>query len=203
MFGDPARIVEESEVYFFKVIGSLFGDLAFLVVTALACLRSRNWLNWRRVSDNDVAKTSIQEELIALVTALNITGVLADLRQETWLGIDMVDTQDFPDVQQWIELLAMIVEVVSDRSGQQQGQLEEQSDGQRSVGVREQKRKRDDAEDEKQPTQRTLRERKGASGSYNVCNNSDSGKCIACTREEEKAIEGNGASHSYTVKGNQ
>jgi hypothetical protein len=64
MFAASAELVELdfSHLYIAMLIGSLFGNLAFPVATALACLRPRHWRSWRKTKKkgNQSGKTTVR-----------------------------------------------------------------------------------------------------------------------------------------------
>lgn len=61
MFRATSQGVDASEIHIFKIIARLYQNLAFLIVTALVCLRPRLWRDARKhlgqadVSVNEIA----------------------------------------------------------------------------------------------------------------------------------------------------
>jgi hypothetical protein len=89
-----------SHVYIAMLIGSLFGNLAFPVATALVCLRPRPWRSWRKTEKGKLEWEDHREDIITLAKKLGITGAPTGLSQEAWLVVSMVDTLKYPDVRQ-------------------------------------------------------------------------------------------------------
>jgi hypothetical protein len=102
MFSASAEPVELdfSHLYIAMLIGSLLGNLAFPVATALVCLRPRPWRSWRKTEKGKLEWEDYREDIITLAKKLDITGAPTGLSQEAWLVVSMVDTLKYPDVRQ-------------------------------------------------------------------------------------------------------
>jgi hypothetical protein len=172
-----------SHLYIAMLIGSLFGNLAFPVATALACLRPRPWRSWRKTKKKGKLEwEDYREDIITLAKKLDITSAPAGLSQEAWLVVGMVDTLNYPDVRQWIDLMAMIAEALEGELDPEpenppvvEQQLEPRANGR--------KRGRDDTDEPSSSAKlaaRGLRPEKKIS--YRPCARSTCGKCISCVR---------------------
>jgi hypothetical protein len=123
-----------------------------------------------------------REDIITLAKKLDITSAPAGLSQEAWLVVGMVDTLNYPDVRQWIDLMAMIAEALEGELDPEpenppvvEQQLEPRANGR--------KRGRDDTDEPSSSAKlaaRGLRPEKKIS--YRPCARSTCGKCISCVR---------------------
>jgi hypothetical protein len=184
MFSASAEPVELdfSHLYIAMLIGSLFGNLAFPVATALACLRPRPWRSWRKTEKGKLEWEDYREDIITVAKKLDITGALAVLSQEVWLVVGMVDTLNYPDVRQWIDLVAMIAEALEgelDPEPEDPPVVEQQPEP-RANG---RKQGRDDTDEPSSSAKRAARGlRPEKKISYRPCARSTCEKCISCVR---------------------
>jgi hypothetical protein len=155
MFASAAIRLEERMIKLVKNIGSLFGALSFPVVTALVCLQPRVWRGWRKEGDMSGQLANISQCIAKLVNALGMSSVPVGLLQEPWLRAGMVDTTTFPDVEQWISLMAWIAEHSSHKAEPNWNRIDVEKDG--------------------IPRLRPLPDM-----TYRSCKYQDCGKCISC-----------------------
>jgi hypothetical protein len=171
-----------SHLYIAMLVGSLIGNLAFPVATALACPRPRPWRSWRRSERGKLGWEDYREDIITLAKKLDITSAPAGLSQEAWLVVGMVDTLNYTDVRQWVDLMTMITEALEgglDPEPEDPPVVEQQPEP-RANG---RKRGRDDTDEPSSSAKRTARRlRPEKKISYRSCASSTSGKCISCVR---------------------
>jgi hypothetical protein len=120
MFADIPRHLETHELDQIITLAGLFGDLALPVATALICIRPRPWLRrrpgvWTRLLQGRRAALSKEQTVSEVARRYEGAGQSINLRTETWLRHDAVDTgkyynDDYPDMRQWIDLLRAIYE---------------------------------------------------------------------------------------------
>tara|TARA_R110002003_G_scaffold124_17_gene11337 strand:- start:2455 stop:3477 length:1023 start_codon:yes stop_codon:yes gene_type:complete len=177
MFRKGNRAVDDGECFLIWSIASLFGNLYLPIATALLSLRPRDWRNWPATGQG-VSTEDRVAAIDTIIRLLRIESVPQDLHQEAWLQTGMVDTSNFPDVQQWIHLLAMIAERLQARPQQSEDDHPEEPNSNAP------KRKRDHTEepmeekpDAKRPRME-LRSRKPVR--YRVCRDGSCGTCVSC-----------------------
>lgn len=107
MFCQPPKSWSSTELNQIQIIARLFGELYEPVATALVCLRPQPWLNRDKGSD---CRTPNVKELSHILINFDINTAQSWLRPRVphWCGRGAVDTTDFPDVRQWIDLLRAI-----------------------------------------------------------------------------------------------
>lgn len=86
-------------------VASLFKPLFVPVFTALLCLESRPWGHRK----NSHSRPPV-ECLSRIIDRAGAADVLNNIRLDYWLRPGKVDTTDFPDVEQWIDLLRALVQ---------------------------------------------------------------------------------------------
>ena len=202
MFHERDYLIHQYELHVIRSISLLFRNLEFPMATALVSLRPRSWRRWRRAHIEGRLHSGASDEVRSLATELRITNIPERLQQESWLEIGNVDTQDFRDVQQWIDLISMIAQAIGADS---RDDVEADPEQPRLDGRR---RKRDDLDEQvsKMPERsdeegeeekddnashnagdgetlvegstRKLRERKVVS--YKSCRDSLCGRCVTC-----------------------
>jgi hypothetical protein len=123
-FGDDIRVpmfralavqIEPADLNNLMAIGPLFGKLSFPVITALACLRPRHWSGYRKAGGIGPGWPEIKEDIRRYAEELKIAHAPPGLHREPWLVAGMVDTEKFPDVEQWIDLMAMFGELLPEQ----------------------------------------------------------------------------------------
>lgn len=106
MFDQPPAATTQQEVDTIRNIALLFGDFFLPVAAALICLRPRHFLVVN--SGNQVDK------ILRLLPRLQVAELpyrFREILQERWLEPGMVETDDFPDVELWIRLFDLIVQI--------------------------------------------------------------------------------------------
>ncbi|EAT89359.1 hypothetical protein HBI56_026010 [Parastagonospora nodorum] len=131
MFTRSAVDIGEADLDSFRVIGSLFGKLSFPVITALASLRPRHWRACRKAGGHGPWWRDNKDIIAKFARELRMAHAPTGLREEPWLAFGMVDTKDFPDVEQWIDLMSMFAELLSE-----QHQLPSQAQHRQIAGIR-------------------------------------------------------------------
>ncbi|KAJ4367718.1 hypothetical protein N0V86_009839 [Didymella sp. IMI 355093] len=100
IFGDTPQAVADEDLKHAERVASLFGALFTPIFTALLSLRPRPWL-----AATLEMSSPILENLRGRIEKANCLMALAALKDGKWLLPEQVDTNGFPDVQQWIALL--------------------------------------------------------------------------------------------------
>jgi hypothetical protein len=113
MFQAPATDIWQADLDAFRVIGLLYGNSAFPVITALACLRPRIWRNWRNADGVDAQWPSPQENIAMFGCDWKMDYAPEGLHEAPWLAVGMIETNGSPDVQQWIDLMTMFAILLS------------------------------------------------------------------------------------------
>jgi hypothetical protein len=196
MFQAPTTDIWQTDLDAFRVVGSLFGNLAFPVATALAYLRPRIWRNWRQLNGEDAQWPISKEAIVKWARDLKMDYAPDGLHEAPWLAIGMVRTNGFPDVEQWIGLVAMFADYLPhrqplpSRSEQTDVAVDPEEAAVASTGHivtadRGRKRKQDENEDDERSAKRiatatamTLRKRKSLI--YRTCRGPKCGRCMAC-----------------------
>lgn len=171
--------------------------------------------------DNDVDNESstIQQDLARLAHELRITQILEGLSEEPWLGLGLVDTEGFPDVKQWIDLMALIADAVSRQPGvalepetqpSQQPQPEQTGMTKPSVSeIKGKKRRRDkvdDIDNDEDPAKKRMRPKDNADDeepastrrilrpaktiSSKACKTGDCGRCVGYITKNKRETGG-------------
>lgn len=109
---DPAKFSRANDLTLeglkkIKDMARLFGNLAFPVAVALICLRQRPWVI-SGISGNR-APSPLSQFLNFLWQELGDLEVDLGMEGEIWLQEGSVDTTNFPDVKQWIDVLRGLV----------------------------------------------------------------------------------------------
>jgi hypothetical protein len=178
MFCEGNWSIDDGEWVLIQSIASLFGNLYLPMATALLSLRPRAWRDWPTTGQEEVSIEDRVADVDTIIRLLRIGSIPQDLHQESWLQTGMVDTSRFPDVQQWIHLLAMIAERLQARPQQSKDDHPEEPNSDAP------KRKRDHTEEpmeEKPDAKRPhmeLRSRKPVR--YRVCRDGSCGTCVSC-----------------------
>jgi hypothetical protein len=118
MFTDVPRHLKTHELDHIIALAGLFGHLSLPVATALICIRPRPWVRlrrgiWKRLLQGCKTTCSEDQTLSEVTRRFEGAGNSINLRKETWLRRDAVDTgtcyeDDYPDIRQWIDLLRAI-----------------------------------------------------------------------------------------------
>ncbi|KAH7091591.1 hypothetical protein FB567DRAFT_519002 [Paraphoma chrysanthemicola] len=175
MFTQAPWLIRDNECIIIRGIASLSGNISCPMAMALLSLRPREWLVWRTAG---VSAEVRHEAVNEINRQLHIESVPKGLHQEAWLQAGMVNTNGFPDVTQWIDLLAMVVDRFHTYSNQEEDQITKETVSKAS------KRKRSEIEDlvQEQPTvQRPRMElRVRERFTYVSCKDMNCGGCVSC-----------------------
>jgi hypothetical protein len=172
MFRAPALPTCIQETDLIKSISFLFGNLSFPIATALTCLRPRFWKDWRKSNGSESNGADRQERIWMLLKQLGLKTSVRGLLQEPWLAVGMVDTETFPDVAQWIDIIAIMAETTEAKHCE--------------IANESRKHARDDDDEQKPPIKRiamVLRPRNKVS--YKPCTGVDCGNCVSCAKAKE------------------
>jgi hypothetical protein len=128
VFQNPTVDIEMRQILVVKIISKMFDHLAAPVAIVLTCLRPRIWQNWLEGPRNSGVFDS-RLYLCQLAQELSITHMPEGLVAEAWLQIGSVETHGFPDVSQWIGLMAMIADMLLHSQEPPQDRIEVRQSG--------------------------------------------------------------------------
>jgi hypothetical protein len=108
MFRASAVAINGGDQAIAGAIASLFGNLALPVALALLHLPTRSPLILNFVCDTQESLKHASDHVKELPENLCIKEIPPSLHMESWLEPGAVDTNNFPDVDQWISTLAQL-----------------------------------------------------------------------------------------------
>jgi hypothetical protein len=108
MFSASAVAINGGDQAIAGAIASLFDNLTLPVVLALLHIRSRSPLVLSLLCDTQEPLTHASDHVKGLLQNLYIKEIPPSLHTESWLKPGAVDTDNFPDVDQWVSALSQL-----------------------------------------------------------------------------------------------